>query len=180
MWTRFRNEDLVFTLQNLGTFYINGKPHTAMPLLGAGLLADASGNPTDTCMQLQIPAQICAALNRCVMETPASWHVQNAHRPAGQASNWCSKFWHVRGINRKAYGFAYDDVGDFSASIHTSAPTVATYTISWKTHRALREPVPRCGPSLKAISACGCARPAASSRSTAPGRAASPRSRLRR
>lgn len=151
VWARYRNEDLVFTLQNLGTFrgrisgdrfvftggspagtfYINGKPDTAMVLLGAGLLADASGNPTNTGTQLQIQAQLCAALNRRVVEQPANWYVQTAHHPAGLASNWYSKFWHDHSINKKAYGFAYDDVGDFSPSIHTSAPTTVTYTIGW-------------------------------------------------
>ncbi len=151
VWARYRNEDLVFSLQNLGTFrgrvsgdrfvftggspagtfYINGKPDTAMVLLGAGLLADASGNPTNIGTQLQIQAQICAALNRHVMETPANWYVQSAHYPAGQVGNWFAKFWHDHSINKKAYGFAYDDVGDFSPSLHTSAPTTVTYTIGW-------------------------------------------------
>lgn len=151
VWARYRNEDLVFTLQNLGTFrgrvsgdrfvftggspagtfYINGKPDTAMVLLGAGLLADASGNPTNIGTQLQLQAQVCAALNRHVMEQPANWYVQTAHYPAGQLGNWYAKFWHDHSINKKAYGFAYDDVGDFSPSIHTSAPTTVTYTIGW-------------------------------------------------
>ncbi|MBI3348236.1 MAG: peptidase inhibitor family I36 protein [Burkholderiales bacterium] len=151
VWARYRNEDLVFTLQNLGsfrgrvsgdrftftggspagTFFINGKPDTAMVLLGAGLLADASGNPTNTGTQLQIQAQICAALNRHVMETPANWYVQSAHYPAGQLGNWYAKFWHDHSLSKKAYGFAYDDVGDFSPSLHTSAPTTVTYTIGW-------------------------------------------------
>ena len=151
VWARYRNEDLVFTLQNLGTFrgrvsgdrftftggspagtfYINGKPDTAMVLLGAGLLADASGNPTNIGTQLQIQAQICAALNRHVMETPANWYVQSAHYPSGQLGNWYAKFWHDHSINKKAYGFAYDDVGDFSPSLHTTSPTTVTYTIGW-------------------------------------------------
>ena len=151
VWARYRNEDLVFTLQNLGTFrgrvsgdrftftggspagtfYINGKPDTAMVLLGAGLLADASGGPTNTGTQLQIQAQICAALNRHVMETPANWYVQSAHYPAGQLGNWYAKFWHDHSINKKAYGFAYDDVGDFSPSLHSTSPTTVTYTIGW-------------------------------------------------
>ena len=29
------------------------------------------------------------------------------------------------------YGFAYDDVGGFSPSLHTNAPTTVTYTIGW-------------------------------------------------
>ena len=151
VWARYRNEDLVFTLQNLGTFrgrvsgdrftftggspagtfYINGKPDTAMVLLGAGLLADASGNPTNIGTQLQLQAQVCAALNRHVMEQPANWYVQTAHYPAGQLGNWYAKFWHDHSINKKAYGFAYDDVGDFSPSLHTTAPTMVTYTIGW-------------------------------------------------
>jgi hypothetical protein len=151
VWARYRNEDLVFTLQNLGTFrgrvsgdrftftggspagtfYINGKPDTAMVLLGSGLLADASGGPTNTGTQLQIQAQICAALNRHVLETPANWYVQSAHHPAGQVSNWYSKFWHDHSLNKLAYGFAYDDVGGFSPSIHTAAPTTVTFTIGW-------------------------------------------------
>jgi hypothetical protein len=151
VWARYRNEDLVFTLQNLGTFrgrvtgdrfiftggspagtfYINGKPDTAMVLLGSGLLADASGGPTNVGTQLQIQAQICAALNRHVMEQPANWYVQSAHHPAGLPSNWYSKFWHDHSINKLAYGFAYDDVGGFSPSVHTAAPTIVTYTIGW-------------------------------------------------
>jgi Beta-1,3-glucanase/Peptidase inhibitor family I36 len=151
VWARYRNEDLVFTLQNLGTFrgrvsgdrfvfrggnsngtyYINGKPDTAMVLLGAGLLADASGGTTDIGTQLQIQAQMCAALNRRVVESPANWYVQSAHHPAGQRSNWYSKFWHEHSINKLAYGFAYDDVGGFSPSVHTAAPTTVTFTIGW-------------------------------------------------
>ncbi len=30
-----------------------------------------------------------------------------------------------------ADGFAYDDVGGFSPSLHTNAPTTVTYTIGW-------------------------------------------------
>jgi Beta-1,3-glucanase/Peptidase inhibitor family I36 len=151
VWQRFRNEDLVFTLQNLGTFrgrvigdrfvitggsptgtfYINGKPDTAMVLLGSGVLADAGGGPSNVGTQLQIQAQLCAALNRHVAETPALWYVQSAHHPAGQPGNWYSKFWHEHSIDKLAYGFAYDDVGGFSPSVHTAAPTVVTYTIGW-------------------------------------------------
>ncbi len=151
VWQRFRNEDLVFTLQNLGTFrgrvtgdrfiitggtqfgtyFINGKPDTAMVLLGSGFLADASGGPSNIGTQLQIQAQLCAALNRHVAESPALWYVQSAHHPAGQLGNWYSKFWHDHSINRLAYGFAYDDVGGFSPSVHTDAPTTVTYTIGW-------------------------------------------------
>jgi len=151
VWSRYRTEDLVFTLDNMGTFhgrvsgdrfvftggnkngtyFINGKPTTSMVFLGNGLLDDTSGGPTDTGVQLQIQAQLCAALNRHVAETPANWYVQSAHHPAGLPSNWFSKFWHDHSINKLAYGFAYDDVGGFSPSIHTDSPTTVTFTIGW-------------------------------------------------
>lgn len=151
VWTRYRSEELVFTLDTMGTFrgrvsgdrfiftggnkngtyYINGKPTTSMVFLGNGLLDDTSGGPTDTGVQLQIQAQLCAALNRHVAETPANWYVQSAHHPAGLPSNWFSKFWHDHSINKLAYGFAYDDVGGFSPSIHTDSPTTVTFTIGW-------------------------------------------------
>jgi len=82
-------------------------------------------------VQLQIQAQMCAALNRHVAESPASWYDQSAHYPAGTAANWYASFWHEHDIDAKAYGFAYDDVGDFSPSLHTAAPTDVTFTIGW-------------------------------------------------
>jgi hypothetical protein len=151
VWARYRNEDLVFTLENLGTFrgrvvgdrftftggtqngsfFINGKPTTSMALLGNGFLDDTSGGPTNAGTQLQIQAQICAAINRHVVEQPANWHNAAAFYPAGTAANWFAKFWHDHGINKLAYGFAYDDVGDFSPSLHTDSPTIVTFTIGW-------------------------------------------------
>ena len=34
-------------------------------------------------------------------------------------------------MGKLAYGFAYDDVGDLSPSIHTQKPTTVTFTIGW-------------------------------------------------
>jgi hypothetical protein len=150
VWNRYRSEDLVFTLDNLGTFhgrvsgntfvftggngngtyYINGIPSTSEVFLGNGLLNDPAG-ASDAATQLQIQAQLCAALNRHVAETPWLWYDQGSHYPAGQAANWYAKFWHDHDIDRLAYGFAYDDVGGFSPSIHTDAPTTVTFTIGW-------------------------------------------------
>lgn len=150
VWNRYRTEDLTFTLDTMGTFhghvsgntfvftggnqngtyYINGEPDTAQVLLGNGLLNDAA-NGSNSDVQLQIQAQMCAALNRHVAETPSLWYTQSAHYPAGQAANWYAKFWHDHDIDQKAYGFAYDDVGGFSPSLHTDAPTQVTFTIGW-------------------------------------------------
>jgi hypothetical protein len=153
MWSQFSTQDLVFTLQNLGTFrgrvigerfvftggnrngtyYIQRRPTTQEVLLGSGVLADAGGqsNGDDIGIQLQIQAQVCAALNRRVLATPANWYVPSAFYPAGQKANWFAKFWHDHSIDALAYGFAYDDVGGFSPSLHSQAPTTVTYTIGW-------------------------------------------------
>lgn len=154
VWERYRGEDLVFTLQNLGTFtgrvhgdsfdftggnqngtyHINGKPDTQMVLLGAGLLADA-GNaaPQDVDTQLQIQAQVAAALNRHVIETPEHWYDAAWHYPAGQLANHYAWFWHGDDIAHGglAYGFSYDDVGGHSPSLYSPAPTDVTFTIGW-------------------------------------------------
>ena len=172
MWNRFKTQDLVFTLDNLGTFrgrvdgstnrfvftggrsngtyYINGKPNTAEVFLGAGKLDDPRkpdgsfqvDTPADAAksIQLQIQAQVCAALNRHVLATPADWYRPAAFYPTGTRGNWFAKFWHDHSTNGTegaangyglAYGFAYDDVGGFSPSLHTNVPTTVTYTIGW-------------------------------------------------
>jgi Beta-1,3-glucanase/Peptidase inhibitor family I36 len=154
VWARYRNEDLVFTLPNLGTFrgrisgdtfrftggnqngtfFINGKPDTQMVFLGNGLLNDARNAASqDIGTQLQIQAQVAAALNRHVIETPANWYNRNAFYPAGSLANWYAKFWHDSDIayDSLAYGFSYDDVGDHSPSLYTTAPTTVTYSIGW-------------------------------------------------
>lgn len=154
VWARYRNEDLVFTLPNLGTFrgritgdsfrftggnqngtfFINGKPDTQMVFLGNGLLNDArNAAPQDIGTQLQIQAQVAAALNRHVIETPANWYNRNAFYPTGSLANWYAKFWHDSDIayDFLAYGFSYDDVGDHSPSLYTPAPTTVTYSIGW-------------------------------------------------
>jgi hypothetical protein len=153
MWSQFSSQDLVFTLQNMGTFrghvygdqfvftggnrggtyYIQRRPTTQEVLLGSGVLADATGqnNGDDIAVQLQIQAQVCAALNRHVLATPANWYTASQFYPAGQKGNFYAKFWHDHAINALAYGFAYDDVGGFSPSVHTDSPSVVTFSIGW-------------------------------------------------
>ena len=160
MWDYFKTHTLVFSLQGLGTFqghvdssdnfifngghsngtyYILRKPSTQEVMLGSGVLASASGQHVDAdiSIQLQIQAQICAALNRHVLQSPQDWYNPKAFYPRGFPSNWYSKFWHDHSLAAKggdyglSYGFPYDDVGDFSSSLHTVAPKKVTFTIGW-------------------------------------------------
>ena len=121
-----------FTDGNGGVYYINGKPTTAMVMLGNGLLDDTSGGPTNAGKQLQLQAQLCAALNRRVAHLGFdSWWDPAAHFPAGQPANHFARFWHEHSLNALAYGFAYDDVGSRSPSIHTPSPQTVTFSIGW-------------------------------------------------
>ena len=82
--------------------------------------------------QLQLQAQVCAALNRQVAQRAfADWWNSAYFYPAGRPANAFAKFWHDHAIDALAYGFAYDDVGSYSPSIHTEVPTSVTYTIGW-------------------------------------------------
>ncbi|WP_374509515.1 chitobiase/beta-hexosaminidase C-terminal domain-containing protein [Niveibacterium sp.] len=150
IWEKYRNQDLVMDLKNgwpvftgrvvgdtfqftdsAGTYYINGKPTTSMVMLGAGLLDDPKGT-SDVGKQLQLQAQMCAALNRHVAgQTFDKWWNSSAFYPAGAVANYFTKFWHDHSLNSLAYGFAYDDVGGYSPSIHTAKPKTVTYTIGW-------------------------------------------------
>jgi hypothetical protein len=153
IWEKYRLEDLVFT-NHLGTFTgrvqtngvflftsnnskdtyrIKAKPTTAEVMLGNGVLDDAGdangGEAIKT--QLQVQAQLCAALNRHVAETPEKWADAASYYPPDKASNTYSAFWHDRSIDRLTYGFAYDDVWHASSSLYHPAPTTATVTIGW-------------------------------------------------
>jgi hypothetical protein len=151
VWSQYANQDLVidlhngwapfagrvsgnvmhFTDANGGSYWINGVPTTEMVLLGDGLLNDPSG-ASDVGKQLQLQAQVCAALNRQVAQRAfGDWWNSAYFFPAGQPANSFAKFWHDHSIDALAYGFAYDDVGSYSPSIHTEVPTTVTYTIGW-------------------------------------------------
>jgi len=151
VWAQYASQDLVidlhngwapftgrvsgnvfhFTDANGGSYWINGVPTTSMVLLGDGLLNDPNG-ASDVGKQLQLQAQVCAALNRQVAQRAfADWWNSAYFYPAGRPANAFAKFWHDHAIDALAYGFAYDDVGSYSPSIHTEVPTSVTYTIGW-------------------------------------------------
>ncbi|MGN6527240.1 MAG: glycoside hydrolase family 64 protein [Burkholderiaceae bacterium] len=127
------NGAFVFT-DGQGTYTIARAPTTAEALLGNGVLNDPTGQSPGTPgwdKQLQIQAQLCAAINRHIVENPSQWSTPGAFYGAGSAANWYARFWHDHAIGGLAYGFPYDDVGGFSSSLHTAAPTTATVTIGW-------------------------------------------------
>ena len=149
LWTKYASQTLTFTDQQgtftghvvngqfqftdgQGTYTIARAPTTQEALLGNGVLNDATGQTPGSAgydKQLQIQAQLCAAINRHIVENPAQWSTPGAFYVS--PANSYSKFWHDHSLNGLAYGFAYDDVGGFSSSLHTSAPTIATVTVGW-------------------------------------------------
>jgi hypothetical protein len=149
LWTKYASQTLTFTDQQgtftghvvngqfqftdgQGTYTIARAPNTQEALLGNGVLNDATGQTPGTAgydKQLQIQAQMCAAINRHIVENPAQWSTPSAFYAS--PANSYSKFWHDHALNGLSYGFAYDDVGGFSSSLHTAAPTIATVTVGW-------------------------------------------------
>lgn len=127
---------LTFT-DSAGSYRIRGKPSTTEVMLGNGVLDDATGTTVDSPAaklahdkQLQLQAQVCAALNRHVADQSFDkWWNGAFFYPAGPAANWYVKFWHEHSLNGLSYGFSYDDVGGFSPSIYTPSPVAVTYTI---------------------------------------------------
>lgn len=106
--------------------YIRGKPSTINLLEGSGPLATGSR------LDLVIQAQMCAALNRHLVETVAGdkWSDPATYYQTAP-SNYYAKFWHQHSLNGLAYGFAYDDVRDQSTLLYSSKPKGLVVTIGW-------------------------------------------------
>jgi hypothetical protein len=151
IWNKYKSVDLVFYAGDAGVFrgrvqadnrlvvvgqsggftgrtgIIGGKPNTQEVFEGKGLLDRRIG---DGDLDLVIQAQMCAAINRHVVDvtTPNPgqqnfYNVSNFYK--ADPMNHYAKFWHIPGIslNNLAYGFCYDDVADQSPSLHTPSPT---------------------------------------------------------
>jgi hypothetical protein len=103
-----------------------------MVLLGNGVLNDATNAAAGVpvAKQLQIQAQLCAALNRHVAGNASQWATSSAYYSAAP-TNYYSQFWHAHSINGLTYGFPYDDVDGYSSSLIGTNPTVATITVGW-------------------------------------------------
>lgn len=150
VWAKYTNEDLIFNAGDAGVFKgrvtggqfsflctsggfagrtgtITRKPTTQEALEGKGVL-DQTVN--DRTVDLAIQAQITAALNRRVINvaTPNVGQQDFSNAAAYYTAapcNYYSKFWHLPAISidQLSYGFAYDDVFNYSSSLHTSSPT---------------------------------------------------------
>lgn len=107
-----------------GKFYISGKPNNDELFEGSGVLA------TGNTVELALQAQMCAALNRHIVQDPANWANDWAYYQSGSA-NYYSKFWHDHNIGGYAYGFCYDDVADHSTLIESHAPRGLVIGIGW-------------------------------------------------
>ena len=91
------------------------KPTTQEAFLGSGILAK---NP-----------QFCAAINRHVLADPAKWSDSEAFYKA-EPCNWYAKFFHEHSIDKKAYGFCYDDVSEQAAFFSGKGKEVVV-TLRW-------------------------------------------------
>jgi hypothetical protein len=156
IWSKYVNEDLIFNAGDAGVFkgrisngqltvvgqsggfvgrtgIISRKPTTQEVLEGKGVLDQRVG---DGDLDLVIQSQLCAAINRHVVNTTTTNPGQQNWYNASQyyltaPANYYARFWHQGGISvdNLNYGFAYDDVNDQSSSLHTPQPTkvVATF-----------------------------------------------------
>jgi beta-galactosidase len=110
------NGALIFTPVDGGkSIKCERKPITQEAFLGSGILAT---NP-----------QFCAAINRHVLADPADWNDPEAFYKA-EPYNWYAKFFHEHGIDKKAYGFCYDDVSEQAAFFSGKGKEVVV-TVRW-------------------------------------------------
>lgn len=105
-------------------YYIQAKPTSDELFEGSGVLA------TGNLVELALQAQVCAALNRHVAETPSNWAKPETYYKA-EPCNMYAKFWHEHSIEGFAYGYCYDDVADQSTLIETHSPRALVIGIGY-------------------------------------------------
>ena len=118
-----------------GESFVVQQPSTQDVLGCAGTMASGVAGSTATqqdenAVQLQLENQICSAINRGVLATPANWLNAAAYYATAPA-NFYSRFWHNHSVNSLAYGFSYDDNNNQSTTITTQQPEHMTFTIGW-------------------------------------------------
>lgn len=121
---------LQFTWNGAGPFFID-KPSTFDVFGCTGNLAKGAT------MELALEAELCGAFNRGVAHNTANWHNPASYYQNGVMQNEYAHFWHMNGINGKAYAFAYDDTNDQSSVIiipnlpSHPYPDSVTITVGW-------------------------------------------------
>lgn len=114
--------------QGSQTYTVN-EPSTEDILLCAGTMATAPSG-TGFAVTLALEAQICAALNRHVMNAHENWNNVPAYYQAAPA-NYYAAFWHAHSIGGASYGFAFDDVNNQSSSIIGTRPEHMAFGIGY-------------------------------------------------
>lgn len=120
---------------NVGETFVVQQPSTQDILECAGTMASgvagsSSQQQDENAIQLQLQNQICAATNRGVLLTPASWTTASSYYQSSPA-NFYSQFWHQHSVSNLAYGFSYDDNNNQSTTITTQKPEHMSFGIGW-------------------------------------------------
>ncbi len=150
IWNKYRSDELVFNSGDAGiwrgrvvgdefTFTrdgdgqiakIFGKPNTLEAMEGSGVLANGAR------WDLVVQAQFVAAITRHAIDLSVPSGVLQDFGDADTyyqtwPYNWYSKFFHRYDISQdsQTYTFAYDDVFNQSATVHTTSPTNVKITI---------------------------------------------------
>ncbi len=157
IWDRYMDEDLTIGIGDAGswvgrvdadgetfrferasdgrTAIVEARPNTQEIMEGKGVLAhDVEETPTAD--DLDVQKHFCAAFTRGVIDPDAA---------SGEGNDWSNeedffqdnvyneyvKFWHSKDISYEGetYAFCYDDVFDYSSTVHTTGPTLAKITI---------------------------------------------------
>ncbi len=120
---------------HVGETFVVHQPSTQDILGCSGTMATGVSGTTpqlqdENGVQLQLENQICSAVNRHVLLSPADWTNVSAYYGAAPA-NFYSQFWHKHSIGGLAYGFSYDDNNNQSTTITTPQPEHMAFGIGW-------------------------------------------------
>jgi hypothetical protein len=156
IWEKYTQEDLIFNAGDAGIWkgrvdsedrlvmfcqntvggfvgrkgIIERRPTTQEAFEGKGVLDRVIQDATT---DLIVQAQMCAAITRHVVNTTTpnvgeqNWSDPSTYYLTAPC-NYYAKFWHQQGIsvNQLSYGFAYDDVFNQSATLHSPSPVKVT------------------------------------------------------
>jgi len=140
VWNRYANTDLRVKINSTtftgrvsgGRLAFDGgiasfaKPSTLDILYCNGALGAPNDGKTGP-----VAAQLGAAFNRSTLLTSADVPVSDpAKYYQAPITNHYSRVIHANTVDGKAYGFPFDDVGDFASYVQDSAPTGLTLTLT--------------------------------------------------